>query len=69
MIQRWTAAVSKPADAGGFVAYGDYLMLESELAALRTAARRALDSCRRLGEVLDGEAELAAALDALTDKR
>jgi len=42
-VQRWTSSNVTPADKGGFVAYGDYLELERELAQARNVIKFAID--------------------------
>lgn len=54
-VQRWTTPTATPDAAGGFVAYGDYIDLETALAAAQEREKAA--ESRR--------AELQAKIDAL----
>ena len=47
MVQRWTTAIIRPSDNGGFVAYGDYLQVIKDIADLRLAAQR-YETARRM---------------------
>jgi len=61
-VARWTTADIRPAEHGGFVAYGDYLSLQRELAAV-TADMHAL------GRALLVQTECAKQLGRLVDEK
>lgn len=61
-VQRWTGYVSA-FDGGGFVAYGDYLLLKKQRDELAEALREVVRISDRKHDAWDKEKDILARLD------